>query len=217
MDGEGGALALRFAEGKGVVTVVASLRPADNWHIDQNDHAEFFWQLATAPEYPPAHQDEFVFVRHIEAPNLWQWSMRYAFPALLMMAAFLLLLLWRVIPRFGPIAPDRPRGVRSLYQHLAASGRFLYSNQRQSRLLSAFREECLQELMRAAPEARQMENDARLRIAAQLSGLPIKLLAEAFSSTPRNAHEFLQTTRTLAQVRVSMLGRAKYQNEPQRL
>jgi hypothetical protein len=206
MEGTGGALALRFAEGEGVVTVISSLRPADNWHIDQADNAEFFWLLVGAGDHAPAHQEELIFVRRVDAPNLWQWLLRHARPALITAGVFLLFVLWRVIPRFGPLAAESPRGVRSLYQHLAASGRFLYRHRRQARLMGALREECLQQLLRAAPEARQMEMEARLQVAARMSGLPPKVLIEAFSATPRNAHEFLAATRTLARVRESLLG-----------
>ncbi len=215
VEGDGGLLALRFPEGSGWVTVVSSLRPADNWNIDKNDHADFFWQLAALPDSAtPAWtvaqpRTEIVFVRHIEMPNLWTWLQRNAAPALILLGVLLLLLLWRVVVRFGPIEPAPVRGVRSLYQHLAASGRFLYRHGKQARLMSALREECMQQLFRAAPEARQMESAARLLIAAQLSGLAVRLLTEAFSATPRNAHEFLATTRTLAQLRASLLGRRK--------
>ena len=126
-------VAMSFAQGKGRVTLLPSLRFLRNGNIADLDDAELAWRLSS--ERGPI----FLYVR-LQSAGLLDWIQRDAWPAFA--AAALLLVLWllRIIPRFGPLEADAPPARRSLLEHLAASGRYLWSRGASAPLLDAVRE-----------------------------------------------------------------------------
>lgn len=126
-----GTRALQIAYGAGRVTAVNDLRFATNDELARADHAEFLWQLVRTG---PARQ-VLIYRGHTE--NLWQWLTRKAWAALIALAALIVLWLWQAMPRFGPRLPDPEPVRRRLLDHLAASGRFLWSRGQRARLAIA--------------------------------------------------------------------------------
>ena len=126
-------VAMSFVQGKGRVTLLPSLRFLRNGTIADLDDAELAWRLSS--ERGPI----LLYVR-LQSAGLLDWIQRDAWPAFA--AAALLLVLWllRIIPRFGPLEPDAAPPRRSLLEHLAASGRFLWSRGASAPLLDAVRE-----------------------------------------------------------------------------
>ncbi len=156
-----------FAWGKGLVTAAASLDFARNRLIGEHDHAEFLWLLldsTAAPEFD-------VFFRP-ERLSLWQFLVDHALEALLAAAALMALWLWRIAPRFGPLAPDLPPARRRLLDHLRASGRYFWASGLRERLVSAAREAALRRMASVQPDfpgAAPAEQAARLAEAAGIS------------------------------------------------
>jgi hypothetical protein len=132
-------IAMAFAMGRGQVSVLPSLSFLGNSSIGSLDHAEFGWLIASTRE-PRA--PVLLFLR-MDSPPFLDWLWREAWAVVL--AAALLVALWlvRVIPRFGPLAPDAPPVRRSLIEHVVASGRFLWSRGEGDYLLEALRERVL--------------------------------------------------------------------------
>lgn len=122
-----------FPFGEGRFTAMPTIDFLRNQQIGQHDHAELGWRLASIQ--PPA-----VLYLRMTSPPLLEWAQRDAWPVIV--AAALLLVLWlaRIIPRFGPLAPDAPAERRSLLEHVVASGRFLWSRGAAAVLLEAVRE-----------------------------------------------------------------------------
>lgn len=146
--GSGEAIKLAsFERGKGMVTVATSLHFARNGLIGAHDNAEFLWQLL---ELAPASELR-VYLRP-ERLSLWGFLKERAAPVLVAGAALVLLWLWHVGPRFGPVAPDAPPARRRLLDHLRASGRYYWAHGLQPRLVSAARDAALRRVARAHPE-----------------------------------------------------------------
>ena len=126
-------VALSFAQGQGRVTLLPSMRFLRNESIGELDHAELGWRLAAQ------HAPVTLYLR-LQSPGFLDWIQRDAWPAFA--AAGLLLLLWllRIIPRFGPLDAEPPPIRRSLLEHVAASGRYLWSRGAGAVLLEAVRE-----------------------------------------------------------------------------
>ena len=99
----GGMRILQFHWGEGEITVLSTLRPFTNPEIGRLDHAELLAQIADA-----ANPGELFLIRHLESPSMLGWLAQHAAAALVALGVFLLVWLWRVIPRFGPL-PRRPR------------------------------------------------------------------------------------------------------------
>jgi hypothetical protein len=150
----------------GTVTAAASLGFARNDQIGARDHAELFWQvlaLSGAQALQVYHRPERL--------ALWGFLKQHAPAAVGACLALLALWLWRIAPRFGPVAPDAPPARRRLLDHLRASGRYYWAKGLRAELMMAARDAALRRLARAQPDfavAPQAEKVARL---ASLAGI----------------------------------------------
>jgi hypothetical protein len=162
------ATTLLFIErGGGLVTVATDLSSVSNYFIGELDHADFLWRLV---QLDPDGGDVYFF-NNPQRLSLVGWLRANAWAALAGASGLLLLWLWRIAPRFGPIQPDPERVRRRLLDHLRASGRFLWSNGGAVRLLEVARDACLRRVMRAHPDLMAIPDAQRKARIAQLLAL----------------------------------------------
>ena len=181
----------------GLVTILSTFRPFSNYAIGHLDHAELLWRLAGDNGHPL----EVWLVRHLDLQSLPGWLLKNAMPFLVALAVFLMLALWRAMPRFGPLRPNPAPDRRSLVEHLSAMGRF-YSMQRElPKLVQIVRQDGLDLLAARAPETRGQDGAARLKTAARLTGLRPRELLQAFTGTAVTPHDFTLAVRVLAAFR----------------
>jgi hypothetical protein len=191
-----GTRILAVGWGDGRVTLFSTLRLFSNRSIGEHDHAELLWGVLGDP---PSR--EVFLVRYLDTMSLPKWLWERAPLALVAAGAFLLLWLWRVVPRFGPLVPGAGTDRRSLLEHIRAVGRFHADQRRQGKLLEALRADCLDLFGRVAPLARGLEGAARLREASRLTRINPRELLHAFSGAPATRHDFYSMVRTLARFR----------------
>jgi len=120
-------------------------------------------------------------------------------------AALLALWLWRIAPRFGPVAPDAPPARRRLLDHLRASGRYYWALDLRERLLIAARDAALRRVLRAQPEfaaARPQERAARLAALAGVSVEEAQRLLDAGGAIRGAA--FIQVIQTAQRVHAAL-------------
>jgi hypothetical protein len=195
---EGASSILQIPRGSGAVILVSTLRPFGNRDIGRLDHAELLWHLARHGKGP------VILVRRIESPSLPAWLWQHAPAALAALGVFLLLWLWRVVPRFGPLQPAVTPDRRSLLEQLRAVGRFYADEKELGRLLHSAREDCSELFHRAAPLVRGLDAAAQLKEAARLTGLRPRDLMHAFTGPVSGRQEFSTAVRTLAKFRRSL-------------
>lgn len=189
-----------FTRGRGAVTVATSLGFARNGLIGEQDNAEALWRLMQLT--PAAHLA--VYWQPVRL-SLWGFLTEHALAALAASAALLAMWLWRIAPRFGPVAPDAPPARRRLLDHLRASGRYYWALNLRERLLVAARDAALRRVLRAQPEfaaVRPQERAARL---ASLAGVGIdeaQRLLDA-GGTMRGA-QFIQVVHTAQRVHAAL-------------
>jgi hypothetical protein len=195
--------------GNGRVTVVTGMRRFDNRHIGNQDHAELLRRvLALTPS-------DRVLVVRAGGPPLWPWLVEHASHVMIAAAMLLALALWRIGPRFGPIAPNPENERRQLLEHLRAAGRFRWSRGARQELLSAAREQLQRHIALAAPQLAHLPPPQRyLEISAQL-GTDAETVARAFQAAPRNARDLVQITTTLASIHAGLRG-ARPRSRPRR-
>ena len=181
---------LSLPEGRGDVTVVPSFGFATNERIGRLDHAQFAWLLASRSGAAP----RVLTLLRFDTPHLTEWIWSEAWPVVI--AAALLLLLWlaRVIPRFGPLAPDHAGERRSLAEHIVASGRFLWSRGAGQYLVEAVRE--------------------RAQRLARLRRLPPSEVP-ALAGSMRISHDFVAAVARLANVEARLARRALRTGPPE--
>ncbi len=163
--------------GGGRVTVVSSLNFARNGAIAGADNATLAWHVVGAGEAPIS-----IFNRP-ERLSLWGWLVRNAWPALVGAALLLALWLARIVPRFGPVAPDPLPVRRRLLDHLLAAGRFHWSTRRAGHLVIAARDAALRRLARVRPD-----------FAAAAPREREQMLVETFDLSPADARSVVAGT-----------------------
>jgi hypothetical protein len=189
-----------FTRGKGLVSVATSLNFARNGLIGEADHAEFLWFLIQST---PAAELK-VYVRPVRL-SLWGFLTEHAAPVLIGAAALVLVWLWRIAPRFGPVAPDAPPARRRLLDHLRASGRYYWAQGLRERLVTAARDAALRRVVRAQPEfvaARGDERAARVASLVAISQEEAERLVSA-SGAMRGA-AFIQVVQSAQRVHAAL-------------
>ena len=181
-----------YRRGAGFVTVAAGLQFATNRLIGENDHAEFLWHLLNLNRSTPTLQ---VF-NSPQRLSLLRFLQQNAPQALGAGLALLLLWLWRIAPRFGPVAPDPAPARRRLLDHLRASGRYYWASGLRSKLVVAARDAALRRLARAQPDfpgAPQKEKVSRL---ASLLGISHEEASQFLAAAgPMRGADFIKLAR----------------------
>jgi len=154
---------VHFKRGRGQVTALTDFGFMRNAAIGQHDHAEFLWQLV---RFQPGTAAVFVF-DDPQKLSLVQWLVDHAWAVLAAGALLLAAWLWRIAPRFGPMAPDPEPARRRLLDHLRASGRFQWSAGGAASLAEAAREAALRRVARAQTDFAALgPAERRARLAA---------------------------------------------------
>ena len=197
---------LHFPRGRGQVTVLNDLAFMRNAGIGAHDHAEFLWQLIRFQPQTAA----VVFFDNTQRISLWGWLMANAWAVLAGGAALLVLWLWHIVPRFGPLAPDPEPARRRLLDHLRASGRFQWSAGGAARLAESAREAAFRRIARAHPDfvgLSRAEREQRLAAVFGLDTAAAKVVLEREESIP--PHEFMYTMRVFQRIHERLARREK--------
>jgi hypothetical protein len=189
----GGTRALAVAVGRGRVTAVNDIGFATNFDLARADNATFLHALARATD-----AKRVLFYRgHNE--TLGQWLLRNAWAVLLALAALIVLWLWRVMPRFGPLLPDPEPVRRRLLDHLAASGRFFWSRGQKNRLVVSACRHAQAALLRRHPHLRGTGDAEQAAFIARRFGIA-PATAQRIIEPPlvRDARDLIDLTRACA-------------------
>lgn len=152
--GDGDTAALQLDWGEGRITALNSFTLLHSWEIGRYDHAEFLhWLLRDA------HADAVVFVRPWRG-GLLAWLGAHAWRAIVLAGVLLVLLLWAILPRFGPLQPDAEPVRRRLLDHLAASGRLLWSREQRAVLARAACTHAMRRVRAEFPHSAALSGDA---------------------------------------------------------
>ena len=162
-----GAKLIAYRRGAGMVTVTGSLHFARNSLIATGDNAEFLWHLL---RLIPAAELQIYF--RPERLSLWGFLKENAAPVLAAGAALLLLWLWRIAPRFGPVLPEAVPARRRLLDHLRASGRYYWAKDLRARLVVVARDAALRRVARAQPDFASASTAERISRLSSLLSVP---------------------------------------------
>lgn len=161
--------------------------------LGHQQHATSLYRL-TRLHYP---EGTLALLPDLRDPSLWGWLVRNAHRVLWVFLVWLLIWLWRIIPRVGTLLPEAPRARRSLLEHLSASGRYLWHRRGHAILLDAIRHRIQQRLRRRHPHLAILQGQSQLVAIAEHTGLPLSQLQTALIGLPPQRHELLQALQTL--------------------
>jgi hypothetical protein len=196
--------ALRTAVGRGSVTVINAV-PFRFRGFLEGDHPTLFVRMAQL-----RRGDSIVFLSEGDHDSLLRLLWRFGAPALLLLAAFIALSLWRAGTRFGPPIPATMTARRSLAEQIRGTGQFAvrFGNGRalHEAALRAVRDAALQRF----PNYDQMSSEARVAAIARVSGLSADELGPAMNySGARNSHELYDAIAALESARRRLLSSKK--------
>lgn len=138
--------------GAGRVTAMTSLGAFHNTQLGSFDHAEALYRLLQQPQ--PVQR--VLIVRTLPG-GLWEWLREHAWRVMSLGAVVLILALWAMMPRFGPVAPDPLPQRRRLHDHLLASGRLLWSGGERGALAAAAADAALARVRAEYPHTRWLD------------------------------------------------------------
>jgi hypothetical protein len=203
--------ALDFDEGAGRVTILPTFQFFANTQVGHLDHARFAW-LATGEPRP--NEPVMLFLQ-MNSPPLGDWLWREAWTVVIATAILIALWLARIVPRFGPLAPDPAPQRRSLAEHIVASGRFLWSRAESSFLLQALRERVMRAARRRGVVSTASATQAASTI-AQLTDSPEGAIRVALGSPTQTDEQFTSTVAALRDLESRLARRTPPTRRPRR-
>lgn len=183
----------RLRLGDGELLVLASLDFMHNDTIGEQDHARFTAWLAS----PRASASRVWLIGHSgEQASLPALLWALAPEALISAALWLLLWLWSLGARLGPLEPPPSRARRDLLEHLEASAAFLWRHGQFASLAQASRQGLRRRWTHQLPPGGPDSADG-MRALAEASKTAPESLARALRGLPDSPRACLEQTRTL--------------------
>jgi hypothetical protein len=195
---EDGTTVRVYQEGKGKIVILAD-DFFNNKELRDHDHGELLLALA-ALNRTSTH---VAIVQNLDALPWYRLLWKHYSMALLALAALLALLFWAAVRRFGPVLPQPVIERRSLMEHIAASGAWLWKTKNGSQvLLDAAREDTLAVIRRRAPGLFRLPETELVAALARMCDLPEDQVTQALyqAAAPTSLH-FTRQIRILQELR----------------
>lgn len=142
--------------GKGIVTVLSDLEFMENEYIGQYDHAQFLWQLVhfseTVDRVWLIHPNYFLHGEIVPASQFLNLIWERLWTVWITILVLIILGLWSITRRFGPLLPMPVLERRRLLEHIEASGHFLWRNGQEMVLLESVKKSVLKRVRLLHPE-----------------------------------------------------------------
>lgn len=162
---------LQIYHGDGLISIVSDAWIWQNVNLGSYDNAWLLWYLS---------QDSAVtLVYNADRDGLLSLLQRHFTPALLALALLLVLTLWHVGQRRGPLLQPPAASRRQLQEHLRAGADFLLRHGGQQRLLSNLQQDILRHARRRHPGFERLAVADQWQILGRLSRQPSTVISQA--------------------------------------
>lgn len=162
--------------GEGRVTVITDSDLWKNPSIGKHDNAWLLWYLSQGTAV--------TLLFHSDVDDLFALLMRYFPQALVALIALIVLALWHVGMRQGPIQIPAPKARRQLQEHLKASADFLLRRSGQGTLLRALQHDILRAARRRHPGFEHLDNVEQWQVLEHLTRHPSHVISQALGPLP---------------------------------
>ena len=190
-------LVMQVEHGRGRVTVFAESDWLENEHIGDHDHAALAWAILK-PRSPIA---TLWILRNSPASGLMAWFTGRGWPVTVAALVLLVVALWRVTRRFGPLLPELPRDRRDFGEHLDAVGRLHWRLGATEELLAPLRAELRRQAVHMRREWGALDDTRLAEALADVSGRPTSEVRAALTArvitTPQDFTRTVQCLRAL--------------------
>ncbi|MBD9655021.1 DUF4350 domain-containing protein [Pseudomonas sp. PDM12] len=162
---------LQIYHGDGLISIVSDAWIWQNVNLGSYDNAWLLWYLS---------QDSAVtLVYNADRDGLLSLLQRHFTPALLALGLLLVLTLWHVGQRRGPLLQPPPASRRQLQEHLRGGADFLLRHGGQQRLLSNLQQDILRRARRRHPGFERLAVADQWQILGRLSRQPSTVISQA--------------------------------------
>ncbi|UCJ18654.1 DUF4350 domain-containing protein [Pseudomonas sp. MM211] len=181
---------LQIYHGEGLISIVTDAWIWQNANLADYDNAWLLWYLS---------QDSAVtLIYNADRDNLLTLLQRHFTPALLALGLLLLMGLWHVGQRRGPLLQPQPASRRQLQEHLRGAADFLLRHGGQQRLLNNLQQDILRRARRRHPGFERLGVADQWQILGRLSRQPSAAISQAMRPLSKKRLSASDFTRQVA-------------------
>jgi len=192
-----GAHLLQFDIGDGKLTVLSDNYLFSNDAISEHDHA---YLLSVLGQVNTSDEKKFLLLYNNESDSIFSLIWRYGKEACIAFLALLILSLWSMRNRFGPIKPNISFKHRNITEHLHALARFSWRQDHGVHLLNQSRLVCEHNLLKRYPVLKIMSTQERLEHLAKTLDMQPDMIHSALYFTPQSTSEFINSSHYLQKI-----------------
>ncbi|MCW8891298.1 MAG: DUF4350 domain-containing protein [Sedimenticola sp.] len=189
VESDEGAHLLQFDIGRGQITVLSDQAFFSNARIGEHDHALFLAQLAVS-------SSRVWLLYSSEMPSLIQLLWRQASELVISLMGLLLLIVWFMTQRSGPVLVAESFGRRNLMEHLIAVGHYVWKVDQARETFTRSQAALEQRWLTRHPLLAGMKQEERCQWIADHAGLMPASVSQALYGHYQGEHEFIQVTAT---------------------
>ncbi|MEZ1315449.1 DUF4350 domain-containing protein [Pseudomonas fluorescens] len=183
---------MQLNHGLGSIIVVTDADLWKNPAIDQYDNAWLLWYLTA--------DTDVTLLFNTDHDSLLTLLLRYFPQALVALIALILLVLWHVGVRQGPLIEPAPKARRQLHEHLRASADFMWRRADQASLLQALQHDILRRVRRRHPGFEQLGVAEQWLVLARLSSQPTRAISQAMGPRPKQRLSAVEFSRQVSRL-----------------
>ena len=188
---------LQMNIGKGKLTVLSDNQLFNNYNIGEYDHAYLLWLLSSTTK---SVNNKMLLLYNNESDSIFTLLWRYGKEACIAFFAFLLLGLWSLQNRFGPILPDVNFSNRNIVEHLRAIARFSWRQDHGAQLLQQSRAECENALLNRYPALKEISSNERIQLLSDILDMEPEVIHSALYFEPNSTNEYINSSHYLQKI-----------------
>jgi len=196
------AIQLRF--GLGRITLLSDIRIFRNEYIKSYDHAAFLLSLAN-DQLEISANGTFYYSLFEDQISLYQWLWENAKPFMISFVVFIIIVLWMLIPRFGPLINVQRPIRRQFLDHLSASGNYHWRQGHYHKLLLEVRKQLSNKVKIKHPEWSALSKHDQILHFVELSNIEEAAIKNAlFDNSIEQVNDFINKVKVLEKLRKSL-------------
>lgn len=188
---------LQMNIGKGKLTVLSDNQLFSNYNIGEHDHAYLLWLLNSTTK---SADSKILLLYNNESDSIFTLIWRYGKEACIAFFALLLLGMWSLQNRFGPILPNTNFSNRNIVEHLRAIARFSWRQDHGVQLLQQSRSECENILLSRYPGLKEMSSNERMQHISDILDMEPEVIHSALYFEPKSTNEYIKSSHYLQKI-----------------
>jgi hypothetical protein len=178
---------VQFSYGRGLITLSSDNAFLTNNAIGNHDHA---WLLSLIVE-TQQRPGKIWLLYDLDMPSLWSLLMKYAAPIVSSVALALLLWLWMVMQRSGPIKETVEIRRRDILEHLNMRSQYLWRYGKHKETLAKTQQLVLESWQQHYPLLLKLNTSQQVEWISKQSGLDLTSTHQALLETPDDSSDLI--------------------------